>query len=93
MKLGLFAARFSNYILLAATGGARLRGREGDAFPVYAFSGVRARLYGLEAEAVSLAGRSAQPGPRCPLHDMVRGTDTPQQRAAAQVGAAARPWA
>ncbi|MBK9682980.1 MAG: TonB-dependent receptor [Rubrivivax sp.] len=76
VKLGLFAARFSNYILLAATGEPDFVDAEGDAFPVYAFSGVRAELYGLEAEAVW----RLLDGPRSldldARFDMVRGTDT-----------------
>lgn len=76
LKLGLFAARFSNYILLAATGEPDFVDEEGDGIPVYAFSGVRAELYGLEAAAVW----RLLDGPRSldldARFDMVRGTDT-----------------
>ena len=50
-KLGLFDSRFSNYILLAATGEPDFVDDAGDNFPVFAFRGVRAHLYGFEAEA------------------------------------------
>ena len=50
-KIGLFDSRFSNYILLAATGEADFVDAAGDSFPVFAFRGVRAHLYGFEAEA------------------------------------------
>ena len=49
-KLGLFESRFSNYILLAATGEPDFVDASGDSFPVFAFQGVRARLHGLEVE-------------------------------------------
>jgi iron complex outermembrane recepter protein len=51
VKLGAFASRFSNYIALVATGEPAFVDDEGEAFPVYAFQGVRARLAGVEAEA------------------------------------------
>ena len=50
VKLGLFDSRFSNYILLAATGEPNFVDDAGDSFPVFAFRGVRAHLYGFEAE-------------------------------------------
>ena len=50
-KLSLFESRFSNYINLAATGEADFESDHGGSVPVFAFAGVRARLYGLEAEA------------------------------------------
>lgn len=50
VKAGVFASRFSNYIALAATGEPDFVNDEGEAFPVYAFRGVRARLEGLELE-------------------------------------------
>jgi len=49
-KLGVFESRFSNYILLAATGEPDFVDAGGDSFPVFAFQGVRARLHGLEVE-------------------------------------------
>ena len=49
-KLGVFESRFSNYILLAATGEPDFVDAGGDNFPVFAFRGVRARLHGLEVE-------------------------------------------
>ncbi len=50
-KIGVFDSRFSNYILLATTGEPDFVDDAGDSFPVFAFQGVRAHLYGLEAEA------------------------------------------
>jgi len=50
VRVGAFASRFSSYIALAATGGPDFVDDAGDAFPVYAFRGVRAQLYGLEGE-------------------------------------------
>lgn len=52
VKVGAFASRFSNYIALLATGEPDFIDEEGDAFPVQAFQGVRARLHGIEAEGV-----------------------------------------
>jgi iron complex outermembrane receptor protein len=50
VKLGVFESRFSNYIALEATGEPDFVDDEGGSVPVYAFRGVRARLYGLELE-------------------------------------------
>jgi iron complex outermembrane recepter protein len=52
IKVGVFESRFSNYIALTATGEPDFVDDAGDSFPVFAFRGVRARLYGLEAEGV-----------------------------------------
>ncbi|MDP1647026.1 MAG: TonB-dependent receptor [Rubrivivax sp.] len=75
VKMGVFASRFSNYILLKATGEPDFVDDKGDSFPIYAFSGVRAKLYGLEAEGVW----RVLEGPRSldldARFDMVRGTD------------------
>jgi iron complex outermembrane recepter protein len=49
-KLSLYAGRFSNYITLAPSGEPDVVDDAGDAFPVYAFIGVPARLSGLEFE-------------------------------------------
>ena len=59
-KLSLFESRFSNYINLAATGEPDFQSDAGGSVPVFAFTGVRARLLGLEAEAAwrLLEGRS-----------------------------------
>jgi iron complex outermembrane receptor protein len=51
IKVSAFHSRFANYIVLAATGEPDFINDEGDAFPVFAFSGVRARLQGVEIEA------------------------------------------
>ena len=50
VRIGVFESRFSNYILLAATGEPDFVDDEGEAVPVFAFTGVRARLRGMEAE-------------------------------------------
>ena len=50
VKAGVFASRFANYITLLATGEPDFVTDEGDALPVYAFTGVPARLAGLEFE-------------------------------------------
>jgi iron complex outermembrane recepter protein len=50
IKLGVFESRFANYIALTATGEPDFVDDAGDRFPVFAFRGVRARLYGLELE-------------------------------------------
>ncbi len=50
LKVGFFDGRLSNYILLAATGEPAFVDDAGDSVPVFAFTGVRARLYGFEAE-------------------------------------------
>jgi len=49
LKASVFYSRFSNYIALQATGEPDVVD-EGEAFPVYEFRGVPARLYGLELE-------------------------------------------
>ena len=49
VKVGAYDSRFSNYILLTATGEPDIVDGA-ESFPVYAFRGVRARLYGFEAE-------------------------------------------
>ena len=50
IKVGVFESRFANYIALAATGEPDFVDDAGDSVPVFAFRGVRARLYGLEVE-------------------------------------------
>ena len=50
VKAGAFASRFSNYIILAATGEPDVINDAGEALPVYAFTGVPAQLSGLEFE-------------------------------------------
>lgn len=49
-KLGAYASRFSNYIALVRTGEPDQVDDDGNPYPVYAFEGVRALLWGLEAE-------------------------------------------
>jgi iron complex outermembrane receptor protein len=50
VKVGVFEGRFANYIALQATGEPDIVDDEGSSFPVFAFRGVRARLYGMEIE-------------------------------------------
>ena len=50
VKAGVFQSRFSNYIALEATGEPDFVDAAGGTFPVFAFRGVRATLYGLELE-------------------------------------------
>ncbi|MEO5695662.1 MAG: TonB-dependent receptor [Burkholderiaceae bacterium] len=50
VKLGVFESRFANYIALTATGEPDFVDAAGGSFPVFAFRGVRARLYGLEVD-------------------------------------------
>jgi iron complex outermembrane recepter protein len=54
-KVSVFQSRFSNYIVLNATGEADFVDPDGAAFPVFEFQGVNARLYGLELEAATRA--------------------------------------
>jgi iron complex outermembrane recepter protein len=51
VKAGAFASRFSNYIALVSSGEPDFIDDEGNAFPVFVFQGVRARLRGVEVEA------------------------------------------
>ena len=51
VKVGVFDSRFNNYILLAATGEPDFVDGVGASFPIFAFQGVRAHLYGFEAES------------------------------------------
>jgi len=50
VKVGVFESRFANYIALEATGEPDFVDDEGSSFPIFAFRGVRARLYGMELE-------------------------------------------
>lgn len=50
LRAGAFVSNFSNYIALLRTGEPDFVSDEGEAFPVYAFQGVKARLSGFELE-------------------------------------------
>jgi iron complex outermembrane receptor protein len=50
LRAGVFASRFSNYIALLATGEPDFI-EGGEAFPIYAFEGIKAKLSGVEIEA------------------------------------------
>jgi iron complex outermembrane receptor protein len=74
-KASVFDSRFSNYIALAATGEPDFVDDEGGSFPIFAFRGVRARLYGMEFEGswrVMEGPRQVDIDARV---DVVRGTD------------------
>ena len=47
-SIGAYASRFSNYIALLRTGEPDFINDDGEAFPIYAFTGVPARLVGYE---------------------------------------------
>jgi iron complex outermembrane receptor protein len=48
LKVGAYASHFSTYIALLRTGEPDFVNADGEAFPVHAFTGVSARLYGYE---------------------------------------------
>lgn len=73
-KVGVYDSRFSNYILLSATGEPDFVDN-GSRFPVYAFKGVRARLYGIEAEGTWRAFTGARNIDLDARFDSVTGTD------------------
>jgi iron complex outermembrane receptor protein len=50
VKVGVFDSRFGNYIALEATGEPDFIDDKGGSVPVFAFQGVRAKLYGIEVE-------------------------------------------
>ena len=75
LRIGIFDSRFQNYIALSATGEPDVVTDEGDAFPVYAFRGTRARLQGVEAEAGWRLMTGARNLDLDASLDSVRGTD------------------
>lgn len=50
VRAGVYTSRYSNYIALLRTGEPDFVNDEGEAFPVYGFRGVKARLSGIELE-------------------------------------------
>jgi len=50
IKASVFGSHFSNYIALIRSGEPDFVDADGNAFPVFVFEGVRARLYGAEIE-------------------------------------------
>mgnify|MGYP002784543322 CR=1 FL=1 len=75
LRAGAFASRYANYIALLPTGEPDVED-DGEFFPVYAFRGVKARLWGLEFEAA----RRVVDGPQGRLDldatlDLVRATN------------------
>lgn len=75
LQLSAFRSRFSNYILLAATGEPDFVDDEGGSHPVFAFRGVRARLQGLELEGSWRLPAGAQTWVLDGQLDRVKGTD------------------
>ena len=75
IKVGIFESRFSNYIALTATGEPDLVDDAGESFPIFAFRGVRARLYGLELEATWRALEGARTVDFDAKLDSVRGNN------------------
>ncbi len=75
LKLGVFASRFSNYITLAATGEPDFVDDAGDALPVFAFRGVKARLHGLEVEGTWRLSEGVRTLDVDAKFDWVRGRD------------------
>ena len=75
VKMGIFESRFANYIVLAATGEPDFVDDAGDSFPVFAFRGVRARLYGLELEGTWRAAEGVRTVDLDAKLDIVRGTN------------------
>ncbi len=75
IKLGVFDSRFANYIALTATGEPDFVDDAGDGFPVFAFRGVRARLYGLELEGTWRAMEGVRSIDLDAKLDIVRGSN------------------
>lgn len=75
IKVGIFERRFASYIALAATGEPDFVDDAGDSFPIFAFRGVRARLYGLELEATWRAMEGARTVDFDARLDIVRGSN------------------
>ncbi|MES2889554.1 MAG: TonB-dependent receptor [Pseudomonadota bacterium] len=74
LKAGVFVASFSNYIALLRTGEPDFVNDEGEAFAVQAFTGVPARLRGLEFEGAWRPFGTAQPLDLDGKLDLTRGT-------------------
>lgn len=75
VKAGVFESRFSNYIALGATGEPDFVDDEGGSYPVFAFRGVRAKLYGLELEGTWRAMEGVRTVDVDAKLDIVRGSD------------------
>lgn len=75
LKAGVFQSRFSNYIALEATGEPEFVSGAGGTFPVFAFRGVRAKLYGLELEGAWRALEGARTVDVDAKLDIVRGSN------------------
>ncbi len=75
IKVGVFESRFANYIALTSTGEPEFVDDAGDSFPVFAFRGVRARLYGLEVEGAWRAMEGVRTIDLDAKLDIVRGSN------------------
>lgn len=75
LTVGVFESRFANFIALEATGEPDFVDDEGSSFPVFAFRGVRARLYGLELEGAWRAIEGARTVDVDAKLDIVRGSN------------------
>jgi iron complex outermembrane receptor protein len=74
-KVSVFDSRFSNYIALQATGEPDFVDDEGGTVPIFAFRGVRARLYGLELEGTWRAWTGVRTVDIDAKLDLVRGSN------------------
>jgi iron complex outermembrane receptor protein len=74
-KVSVFDNRFSNYIALQATGEPDFVDDEGGTVPIFAFRGVRARLYGLELEGTWRAWTGVRTVDIDAKLDLVRGSN------------------
>ncbi|MFZ4649664.1 MAG: TonB-dependent receptor [Rubrivivax sp.] len=77
LKLSAFASRFARYIALSPTGEPDFIDDAGQAHPVYAFRGVRARLQGFEVEAQWPLLDGPRPVVLDARADAVRGVEEP----------------
>ncbi|MBA4178218.1 MAG: membrane receptor protein [Leptothrix sp. (in: Bacteria)] len=73
LKVGVFDSRFANYIALDATGEPDFVDDAGESFPVFAYRGVRARLYGVELEGAWRAMQGVRTVDLDARFDVVRG--------------------
>jgi iron complex outermembrane receptor protein len=74
-KVSVFDSRFSNYIALQATGEPDFVDDEGGTVPIFAFRGVRARLYGIELEGTWRAWTGVRTVDVDAKLDLVRGSN------------------
>jgi iron complex outermembrane receptor protein len=85
-KVSVFDSRFSNYIALQATGEPDFVDDEGGTVPIFAFRGVRARLYGLELEGTWRAWTGVRTVDIDAKLDLVRGSNEDSGEALPRLG-------